>query len=249
MSIRTLSAATLSLCIAIVFPAVAQDAVPNDILQRTYAIQCGDEGGTAFGVDYQSRLYLVTARHVVHSLPERDGTIQVLRPEGMKTYHIARTLFPPSRDADIAVLETDEKVQTPFSIAITQGGEGPTMGQQVWFLGYPFRERLHSHFLNGELPFIKRGTMSAVDATNEDAIVLYIDGFNNEGFSGGPIVYWDFGKHAYRIVGVVQGYKPDAAKVVVNGQPVDTQILVNSGILVGFNIKHAIQAIEQANKK
>jgi hypothetical protein len=88
--------------------------------------------------------------------------------------------------------------------------------------------------------------MSAVDATNPDAIVLYIDGFNNEGFSGGPIVYWDFGKHSYRITGVVKGYKSDAAKVLVNGEPVDTQLLVNSGILVGYNIKHAIEAIERA---
>jgi hypothetical protein len=197
-------------------------------------------------MDYEGKMYLITARHVVQGLPERNGTIQILRPEGMKDYHIVRALLPPSNDVDIAVLETNEKVSTPFPVAIAQKGEGPTMGQQLWFLGYPFRERLHSHFANGELPFIKRGTMSAVDATNPDAIVLYIDGFNNEGFSGGPIVYWDFGKHSYRITGVVKGYKSDAAKVLVNGEPVDTQLLVNSGILVGYNIKHAIEAIERA---
>jgi hypothetical protein len=46
--------------------------------------------------------------------------------------------------------------------------------------------------------------------------VLYIDGFNNPGFSGGPIIYWDFKKHAYRILGVVSAYKEEAAKVRVN---------------------------------
>jgi len=35
-----------------------------------------------------------------------------------------------------------------------------------------------------------------IDGTDANAVVLYIDGFNNPGFSGGPIVYWDFGKHA-----------------------------------------------------
>ena len=53
----------------------------------------------------------------------------------------------------------------------------------------------------------------------------------------------DFNKHVYEIVGVVQGYKLEAAKAVVNGQPVDTQILVNPGILVGYSIEHAVKAI------
>ena len=58
------------------------------------------------------------------------------------------------------------------------------MGQQVWFLGYPYG--IASHFQSGKVaPFIKRGTMSAIDAANPDAIVIYIDGFNNPGFSGG----------------------------------------------------------------
>ena len=55
-------------------------------------------------------------------------------------------------------------------------------------------------------------------------MVLYIDGFNHPGLSGGPIVYWDFKKHAYRILGVVQGYRNDTAKVLVNGQQIDTNV-------------------------
>ena len=90
--------------------------------------------------------------------------------------------------------------------------------------------------------------MSAIDATNRDAVVLYIDGFNNPGFSGGPIVYWDFEKHAYRILGVVKGYREDTAKIMVNGEHVDTNLLENSGILVGYSIQHAIQAIERAKQ-
>jgi hypothetical protein len=95
------------------------------------------------------------------------------------------------------------------------------------------------------IPFIKRGTMSAIDGTNSEAIVLYVDGFNNPGFSGGPIIFWSFVKHTYQIIGVVRGYREDRAKVLVNGQHVDTQFLVNSGILIGYSINHAIQAIER----
>ena len=90
--------------------------------------------------------------------------------------------------------------------------------------------------------------MSAVDGRNANAVVLYIDGFNNSGFSGGPIIFWDFKAHLYRILGVVKGYRNDRAQIVINGQQIDTNILVNSGILVGYSIKHAVQAIETDQK-
>lgn len=88
--------------------------------------------------------------------------------------------------------------------------------------------------------------MSAIDARDPNATVLYIDGFNNPGFSGGPIVFWDFGSRTYQIAGVVKGYAFESAKTMVNGTAVDTPILVNSGILIGYSIHHAIQAIEKA---
>ncbi len=62
--------------LALVGTTVAQDAVPSDILNRTFLIKAGNEGGTAFAVDYESKLYIVTAKHVVAGLPHVD----VLQP-------------------------------------------------------------------------------------------------------------------------------------------------------------------------
>jgi S1-C subfamily serine protease len=225
----------------------AQDAVPTEILQRTLRIKVGNGTGTAFTIDYQGKLYLVTAKHVVAGLPQSGATIQVWRSDKWVDYKTVKTFYPPSSNVDIAVFETGEKALQPFQITGAQGKEGPTFGQQVWFLGYPWG--LGSRFSNAQLPFIKRGTMSAMDATDLNAVVLYIDGFNNPGFSGGPIVYWDFSSHAYRILGVVQGYKEDTAKVLVNGVHVETSLLVNSGILVGYSIAHVFQAIDQDKKR
>jgi len=227
---------------------LAQDAVPGEILQRTILIKAGNEEGTAFAIDYRGKLYLVTARHVVSGLPETNATIQVRHADTCKDYHTLKTLFPPSRDVDIAVFETEEKVSQPYQVTCDSKTGGVTMGQQVWFLGYPFGG-MGSRWSNGEAPFIKRGTMSAIVGTNPDAIVLYIDGFNNPGFSGGPIVYWNFTTHSYGILGVVMGYREDTAKVLVNGTHVDTHLLVNSGILVGYSIQHALQAIDKSQEK
>jgi hypothetical protein len=207
-------------------PATAQDAVPGEILQRTIFIKSGDEAGTAFGVDHKGKLYLVTARHVVAALPLAGGKIQVRQKGEWKDYEVIGKLLPSSDDVDIVILQTNEKVPTPYFIQWSDKSS-ITMGQQIWFLGYPYG--IGSKFANFEAPFIKRGTMSAIDISNPQAVVLYIDGFNNPGFSGGPIIYWDFTDRVVRIIGVVKGYKQESAKIIVNCVQQDTALLVNSG--------------------
>jgi hypothetical protein len=60
------------------------------------------------------------------------------------------------------------------------------------------------------------------------------------------VVYWEFATHTYKILGVVKGYRPDTAKAVINGRQVDTNILINSGIIVSYSVRHAIDAIEKS---
>jgi S1-C subfamily serine protease len=234
--------------LCLISPAKAQDAVPNEmLLQRTFYIKVGNSTGTAFTIDYDGKIYLVTARHVVKELAASNATIQFRsQDDNWKDFHPVRILFPPSDEADIAVLETDEKVSQPFAVTIPKENENAAnMGQPVWFLGYPFAG-LGTRSGGVRLPFIKRGTMSALDNKNPDAVVLYIDGFNNPGFSGGPILFLNYNSQKFEILGVVMGYRQESAQANVNGERVDTNILVNSGILIGYSIKHAIQAIERA---
>ena len=185
-TVRNLALIAFVLLTSLSWKAVGQDAVPTEIMQRTIFIKVGNEAGTAFAVDYQGRMYLVTARHVVAGLPATNATIQVWQDEQWKDYKTVRTIFPTNSDVDIAVFETAETVTTPYAIKPNDGTGGATMGQQLWFLGYPFG--IASHFQDGKrAPFMKRGTMSAIDATHSDAVVIYIDGFNNPEFSGGPL--------------------------------------------------------------
>jgi S1-C subfamily serine protease len=231
-------------------PVFAQDAVPGEILTRTHFINVGNNFGTGFMIDYQGTLYLVTARHVVAGIPDTDAIIQVRRSDHWEDYHTIKTIYPSSKDADIAVLETGEKATQPFHIAPLADTGGVSLGQLLWFIGYPFGMAggVSSKDQLITFPFMKHGTMSAIDTSNPDAIVYYIDGFNNVGFSGGPIIFWEFTSHTYKILGVVKGYREESAKVRVNGQDVDTQILVNSGILIGYSIQHAIEAITKDTK-
>jgi S1-C subfamily serine protease len=227
----------------------AQDAVPGEILARTIFIRVGNQAGTAFTIDYRGKIYLVTARHVVAGVPDNNAIIQVNRDGQWQDFQTVRTLYPSSSDVDIAVFETSEKAAQPFNITPAGDTGGVSLGQQLWFIGYPFGMASHVTIKGsggGVLPFIKRGTMSAIDATNPDAIVYYIDGFNNPGFSGGPIVFWEFSSHTYKILAVVKGFREDTAKLKVNGQNLETNIIVNSGIVVGYSIEQAIQAIDHS---
>jgi hypothetical protein len=95
---------------------LAQDAVPSEILGRTFFIKIGNMTGTAFTIDHGGKVYLVTARHLVSGLPERNATIQIRRADQWEDYHTVKTLFPPSKEVDIGVLETNEKVSQPYEI-------------------------------------------------------------------------------------------------------------------------------------
>jgi hypothetical protein len=241
---RRIFVVAAGLCFLLAPVLFAQEGLPKEILERTMFIKTPNGTATAFKVDYRGKVYLVTTRHIVAGLPATRATIQVREVEEWEDLHTIKILFPKSADVDIAVLETEELMGEPYHISMAREPGGVLLGQQVWYLGFPFAG-IRTRAGEFKVPFIKRGAMSAVDTTNPNAIVLYVDGFNNPGFSGGPIVYWDLHIQKYRIVGVVQGYKEDTARINVNGGRVNTQLLVNSGILVGYSIAHAIQAIEQ----
>jgi hypothetical protein len=64
---KYIALAAIYLCL--ISPLAAQDAVPGEMLTRTMLINNGKKYGTAFKTDYQGRIYLVTARHMVEGMP------------------------------------------------------------------------------------------------------------------------------------------------------------------------------------
>jgi S1-C subfamily serine protease len=235
------------LCLfAILGIAFAQNGVPFAFLRSTFLIKVGVIEGTAFAIQYRGRQYLITARHVVRGLPARDASIDYFR-KGMWKALPVTVVTPKNPDVDIAVLVPSEDIASQEDARFAElTFKGARVGGDVYFFGYPYG--LHS--LNGSdiVPFVKKGAMSAIDGTDDSAVVLYVDAFNNEGFSGGPIAFFDAGSNTWKIAGVVQGYLPERAKVRVGRQNVDTNTLVNSGILVGYSIQHALEAIDEASK-
>jgi hypothetical protein len=67
---------------------------------------------------------------------------------------------------------------------------GFVLGQDMFFVGYPFKMWADGGpmMCGRPLPFVKKGTLSAFE-TLSDPKILWIDAINNEGFSGGPLVF------------------------------------------------------------
>lgn len=218
------------------------NGVPSDLVRQIFYVKTNEGTGTGFVIEYKQKQFLITAKHVVQGLPSKNAKIQVFRSEEWKDYS-ADILTPANKEVDIAVLELRVPLVTTYWPTELSPGL-VNLGGQVYFLGFP--HGLHSILQTEYVPFVKAGVLSGLDGSDSTAVVMYIDGFNNPGFSGGPVVAFDNEHQHWKIIGVIQGYYPEAARTRVGKEDVDTKILMNSGILVAYSIKHALETIDSA---
>ena len=246
--------ATVLVLLALTVAATASSQVTVNVLYRVLRIRYGGVASSAFTIDYLGKQYLVTARHSVQGL-ESQGTIELWRNGRWESLEVS-AIYPDNSVVDAVALLPKKPLTVDYPLSPTMGEL--QMAQQVYFLGYPSGlatvGRIPAPPGFGELPFIKSGIVSALDTRDESAIIIYIDGHNNPGFSGGPIVFRAGGTGDFHVAGVVQGYRNEALPVLKRkdlGKPKasaykDLYTRANSGIVVGYSIKHITDAIENA---
>jgi hypothetical protein len=121
------------------------------------------------------------------------------------------------------------------------------IGQDVYFLGFPYKLWTDYGALSAGLPgpFLKKGTLSAVSF--EYPKTLHIDAINNEGFSGGPLYFFKDGNpRDVRVAGVVSKYRTEHEPVIdEQGNPTNLKVAYNTGFMVAYDIKHALDIIAE----
>jgi hypothetical protein len=132
---RRTKASLLLLVLASLNWAHAQQEVPNEIFQRTLLIRSGSELATAFKFDQGGRIYLVATRHFGKNLALNNAIVQMWHGQ-WNDLQTVRTFFPTSKNVDLAILETGERIAKPY--AVVKSSEVLTTGQQVWFMGWIF---------------------------------------------------------------------------------------------------------------
>jgi hypothetical protein len=234
-------------------------------------IRVGDKIGSSFTIDIDGRQYLITAKHVVSTLKEKD-TVDVWASD--KWIPVTVDVFRCDGSVDIAVLIPPEQLTVSFPLEPTI--VGMRFAQDVYFAGFPYG----GYFTNAKnlsaapFPFLKKGIISAQAKDPSGELAIYLDGHNNPGFSGGPIVYRDFDHNdawVFKVAGVVSGYQPEFAPVLkpvkvkpnedlstvepwrirtVNNQKVryedtDQMVSTNTGIIIGYRIDYAVDLIRK----
>jgi hypothetical protein len=220
--------------------------VTADILRQTYLIQTDTLQGSCFLVEVENQEYLVTAKHLFRSnLKVGDSTnIKIIQENKVRSFK-AKYFTHPDNSIDIALLKlpVSIKVITPFPV------DGQvTLGQDIYFLGFPNFNTLQFHTSGtiGKLPLVKKGIVSGWINTNS-YILYFLDGHNNPGFSGGPVICIDNATQKPFILGIISGYYFEN-KPVKNreGKYETTHVEENSGIIKCYPtaiIKMIIQKI------
>jgi hypothetical protein len=249
----------------------------SNVLKRVVRIVIGQSSGTAFTLDVDARHYLVTAKHVVATIKEAEATIKVCG-DGGQCVDTPVTVLRCADPIDIAVLVPRKLLTATFTLPADSAGMvlGQDVFFVGFPYADPALNTITPALEN--IGFVRKAVWSA-QQRKDNAITMYFDGRNNAGFSGSPIVFLEQGKPGYdfKVAGVVSGYRTDFTDVVTPTPILENQVtdedralnrvmrisdgtlrkLVptgqvvpgNTGIVIGYDIKHAVDLIRSTSVK
>ena len=219
--------------------------VTTNIFQRTFRIKSTKEG-TCFTIDVGDRQYIVTARHLVKNITDQS-TVKIMQEEKWKDLQV-KLVGHGKGEVDISVLAAELRISPTHPLNPTVAGI--ILGQDVYFLGFPYGlmsdiGALNRHF---PLPLVKKGIVSMLEF---DEGFILLDGHNNPGFSGGPVVFLQDNRGIdFAVAGVVAGYRYAREPVYQNEEQEQKESPIgyyksNTGIILAYSIKHALDLIRQ----
>ena len=243
----------------------------TNVYDRVLMVRIGTTYGTAFALDVDGRQYLITAKHVVAGLGA-DGTLLIYKSDAWVPVQVK--VLRCDDPVDIAVLVPPKQLTVTYPLEATM--QGVRYGQDMYFAGFPYGLHTNAPALNGGYPvaFVKKAVMSG-EITEESASQILLEGYNNPGFSGGPLVYRDLDRTAsvYKVAGVIKGFRADITPIFKQEEIRPDQVTpddiakerivrshdgrtlrlnetgevvkLNTDILVAYNISHALALIRK----
>lgn len=215
--------------------------ITANVIHRVFQILAGEEIGTCFTIDHDNRQYIVTAKHVLKSW---DGNSKIQLYYSEKWHSIDVSVIGMSNSADIAVLSTSFQLSPIFSMPATS--KDLCYGQDVFFLGFPYGFSGDVGSLNRgfPMPLVKKAIVSCFHKEN-DAEVFLLDGHNNPGFSGGPVIFKPTNSPEFRVAAVISGYRYINHPIQAGDNDTPLTYQYNTGIIVSYSIGEATRLIEQ----
>lgn len=230
-----------------------------NMLQRVLMIEYKSQRGTVFSIDIDGREYWVTARHILTgakgkpygNYPDKTIDVKLLNPGGDGEQWLPEkfTVLQPTDDVDVAVLIPAAALLHDVHSSPPATSQGLTFGGDCEFLGYAYGGGWRARWDTGKsfwMPYIKRCGVSGLDA---DTHMWILDGINNAGFSGGPVIHGT--GNDLKIAAVISGYHLEPTDVIRGDAKGDTvaaardKVNLNSGFILAYDISHAVGLIKK----
>lgn len=217
--------------------------IPAEVLRRVFFVEFDGTAGTMFAANHKGRQYLVSAKHIFADL-SGSGIANIWHDNQWKPLQIHLTGHG-SDDVDITVFSTNFLlVQKDLEAQPTH--QGLVYGQSVYFLGFPFEKYCDLGGMNQgyPIPFVKQAIVSSFDTPSDK--VLYLDGLNNPGFSGGPVVFQPASQlgSPWQIGAVVSGYLAEKSAILDGDTETAMTFAENTGLVHSYPISNAVALME-----
>lgn len=221
------------------------------------------EQGSMFSIDVDGRQYWITAKHILtgeeHApfgvLKMKAVSLEILDPQSSQVRWLTESfsVIDAGLGIDIVALAPARQIFESPLASPPPTSEGAPIGGECEFLGFPYGNTWTAKFAplqeSFRMPFIKHCVVSGL--VPEPHKIWFLDGINNKGFSGGPVVF-NTGTNQ-KIMGVVSSYVYEPVDVVSVGksQSAPTPVTgtgevvdVNAGFIMAFDISYVMDAIK-----
>jgi len=139
---------------------------------------------------------------------------------------------------DIAVIEVPNLNLT--GDPDTLNGSPLVIGQDCFFFGYPLNKKMtfkeSKTIKSNSLPLVNKGIYSGSQFLNDSISVTYVSAHNTYGYSGGPVIGYNYMDKKWQLLGVVSGYYPQ--RNADNSRE-------NSGIMGVSEVRYLVQIMQK----
>jgi hypothetical protein len=215
--------------------------IPSDVLARVFCLRIGVSAATGFAVDVDGRQYLVTSRKFAMGASPRVPLLILIENQW---YNLGGTVIghaPGEVDISVFVLNG---VVAKSELALVPDQE-LLYGQEVYFIGYPYGwwGETKKAFVGRPIPFVRKAVVSCIEDGPDGAHRNFLDGYNFNGFAGGPVIYSTNPPRRFRVTSVVSSYQFVEQPIYRGNIAIDENIRYNKGIIITYGIRHVLDII------
>jgi hypothetical protein len=216
------------------------EMITSNVLARTLHLRHADAVATGVVIDVDGRSYVVTARHFAEAIKEQTD-IHLFHDKQWKTLPV-KLVGHAAGEIDLSVL-APPLVLCPPSVPLPPDMGGLIYGQDAYFLGFPYGSFGNVGELNRglPLPFVRKAIVSCMEHDPSGVRRVYLDGHNNRGFSGGPVVFKEPGSQLFKLAAIVSGYRYSEEPIYQGEAKLPLSYRENTGIVLAYGIQHAVE--------